>query len=78
MFDYGEKGNKERYGQPTPPQYDLSKFPTNLKLALFCGSLDVLGDPKDVHLLLQHLPVNMHQIVHYETGMRQNTLPDLI
>lgn len=42
-FDYGAKGNQQHYGQPTPPEYDVSKWPASLPIALFCGSLDYLG-----------------------------------
>jgi lysosomal acid lipase/cholesteryl ester hydrolase len=66
-FDYGAKGNQAHYGQPTPPQYDLSKFPTSLPTALFCGSVDYLADPTDVQILLQKLPVSPIY-VHYETS----------
>lgn len=65
-FDYGAKGNQAHYGQPTPPPYNLAKFPSTLPVALFCGSLDYLADPLDVQILLQNLPVNP-VYVHYET-----------
>eukprot|EP01089_Gocevia_fonbrunei_P006698 TRINITY_DN1755_c0_g1_i3.p1 TRINITY_DN1755_c0_g1~~TRINITY_DN1755_c0_g1_i3.p1 ORF type:complete len:149 (+),score=25.62 TRINITY_DN1755_c0_g1_i3:405-851(+) len=55
-FDYGHAGNMQHYGQSTPPQYDISKFPTNLPLALFTGGNDYLADPKDVAQLLAQLP----------------------
>jgi pimeloyl-ACP methyl ester carboxylesterase len=55
-FDYGAIGNRLHYGQATPPEYDLTKFPANLPTALFCGGDDYLADPKDVEILLQHIP----------------------
>jgi len=68
MFDFGAKENVIKYGTPYPPQYDLSKWPTSLPVALFAGSLDALGDPQDTQLLLQQLPVSATEIVHYETS----------
>lgn len=64
MYDYGDKGNMQHYNQSTPPKYDLTKFPTNLPTALFCGGEDYLADPKDVQHLLALLPVTPY--VHYE------------
>lgn len=49
-YDYGNKKNKDHYGKKgDPPLYDLSamKVPT----ALIAGSLDKLGDPRDVEWL---------------------------
>eukprot|EP01116_Phalansterium_solitarium_P013435 TRINITY_DN30799_c0_g1_i1.p1 TRINITY_DN30799_c0_g1~~TRINITY_DN30799_c0_g1_i1.p1 ORF type:complete len:385 (-),score=120.36 TRINITY_DN30799_c0_g1_i1:136-1290(-) len=54
-FDYGREGNMEHYGQPTPPAYDLTKFPTNLPVALFTGGHDYLADPTDVAKLISLL-----------------------
>ena len=44
-FDYGSTGNMANYGQSTPPIYDFSKVPG--PIALFTGTDDRLGDPKD-------------------------------
>jgi len=57
-YDYGKKGNIQHYDQPTPPEYDLTKFPTQteLPMALFAGGEDYLADPKDVERLLSLLP----------------------
>ena len=30
-YDYGEKGNVEEYGQPTPPLFDLKDYPINVR-----------------------------------------------
>jgi len=54
-YDYGSSVNLEKYGEKVPPEYDLSqaaKVPT----ALFIGSKDKLGDPKDVATLQPQLP----------------------
>jgi len=55
-MDWGEKENMKRYGQPTPPPYNLSKFPSTLPYALFTGGNDYLADAKDVAHLLSSLP----------------------
>jgi len=57
-YDYGKEGNIQHYDQPTPPEYDLTKFPTmeQLPMALFAGGQDYLADPKDVERLLSLLP----------------------
>jgi len=67
MFDYGTKGNIQHYNQPTPPQYELSNFPTQdeMPMALFAGGNDYLADPKDVQRLLSLLPSS--PLVHYES-----------
>mmetsp|Transcript_35515 Transcript_35515/g.54332 ORF Transcript_35515/g.54332 Transcript_35515/m.54332 type:complete len:452 (+) Transcript_35515:19-1374(+) len=41
-----KKKNKEKYGQDTPPEYDLSLL--DFPIAVFSGSKDLLADPKDV------------------------------
>jgi lysosomal acid lipase/cholesteryl ester hydrolase len=45
-FDYGKTENVKKYGQETPPDYDLSliKFP----VAIMSGDTDKMADPKDV------------------------------
>jgi len=63
-YDYGRAGNEKHYNQPTPPQYDLTKFPKTLPLALFSGGQDYLGDPRDFQFLLSQLPGT--PMVHYE------------
>jgi len=54
-FDYGHDGNMQHYNQPTPPAYDLAKFPTNLPTVLFTGGIDGLADPRDVKRLLSEI-----------------------
>ena len=57
MYDYkDEMRNLEEYGQPVPPQYNISKI--NLKtIALFRGTADYLSDPADQMILLSRLQV---------------------
>jgi len=55
-MDWGRTKNVEKYGQPTPPPYHLSNFPTTLDYALFTGSNDYLADPADVENLVSQLP----------------------
>jgi pimeloyl-ACP methyl ester carboxylesterase len=57
MFDYGTQGNIQHYNQPTPPQYELTNFPTSLPVAIFNGGDDYLADPDDVAILISMLPV---------------------
>jgi pimeloyl-ACP methyl ester carboxylesterase len=64
MYDYGYDGNIRHYNQPQPPKYDLSKFPSNLTVALFCGGNDYLADPTDVRRLISLLP--KAPLVHWE------------
>jgi len=65
MYDYGSAAeNIIHYNQSTPPTYDLTKMPTNLKLAMFMGGEDYLADPVDVDLLLSLLPFTPY--THYE------------
>ena len=35
-YDFGEEGNTERYGQPLPPTYDLSKVQRFLRRKVTC------------------------------------------
>ena len=45
-FDHGKKENLKRYGQKSPPDYDLSLI--NFPVAIFSGDGDKMADPKDV------------------------------
>lgn len=51
MYDHGSQKNKEIYGQPTPPVYDVSQV--NTPVTLFTGSHDWLADPYDVNTNLR-------------------------
>ena len=42
-FDWGAKTNFEKYGEYTPPSYDLKAL--NLPTALVSGTYDKLADP---------------------------------
>ena len=45
-YDHGEKENQARYGQKTPPSYDMSLI--DFPIAILSGSGDKLADPQDV------------------------------
>lgn len=45
-YDYGSQ-NQEVYGQPTPPEYDISKV--KIPTVIFYSENDWLADPQDVH-----------------------------
>uniref|UniRef100_A0A7N0RIS4 Lipase n=1 Tax=Kalanchoe fedtschenkoi TaxID=63787 RepID=A0A7N0RIS4_KALFE len=55
-FDYGAPGlNVERYGQPTPPVYEMASIPHEFPLYVSYGGQDQLSDPGDVQTLLDSL-----------------------
>jgi len=63
MYDYGNaERNLAKYNQTMPPSYKLSDM--NVPVALFTGGHDVLGDKKDVAILLDSLPTA--SIVHVQ------------
>jgi pimeloyl-ACP methyl ester carboxylesterase len=64
QFDYGKDGNMKQYGQPTPPDFDISDL--KVPVALFTGGHDDLADPKDVDRLLAVLPPKFVLQVHSE------------
>ncbi|XP_075540811.1 gastric triacylglycerol lipase-like isoform X2 [Dermacentor variabilis] len=53
-FDFGKTRNRVRYGQETPPVYNLSRVMA--PVALYWSSGDWLADPKDVSQLRDQLP----------------------
>lgn len=56
MYDYGNAvDNEKRYGQPTPPEYDITSIPTSLPQLLSYGGKDLLADLKDVGTLIDKL-----------------------
>jgi pimeloyl-ACP methyl ester carboxylesterase len=56
-YDWGtEEENSKRYGQSTPPLYELNKFVLNV--ALFTGTNDFLADPTDVQRMVKELPAS--------------------
>jgi len=64
QYDYGKDENMKQYGQPTPPDFDLSVL--KVPVALFTGGQDDLSDPKDVERLLSILPSQYVLQVHSE------------
>ena len=61
-FDYGAQENQKRYGQRTPPAYDLSLFP--MPIAIFHGSLDSSASPEEVNWLVNESGIPKELIVH--------------
>ncbi|XP_054167643.1 lysosomal acid lipase/cholesteryl ester hydrolase-like [Oppia nitens] len=57
-FNFGEPGNRVRYGQPVPPEYNLSSI-TSPNIALIYAASDWLNDPKDIAILKQTLKVKL-------------------
>ncbi|KAK6134975.1 hypothetical protein DH2020_031259 [Rehmannia glutinosa] len=56
MFDYGnEDDNNKHYGQPNPPEYNMTSIPNDLPLFLSYGGKDLLSDVKDVQTLIDTL-----------------------
>jgi len=53
-YDYGESGNEAKYGQKTPPEWNVSDFP-DVKLIIQSNGNDELVSPTDVKLLEQAL-----------------------
>ena len=60
-FDYGMKGNQERYGSVVPPLYDLSAI--DIQMIIASGSKDSLADPLDVNWLLTKSPLRVEELV---------------
>jgi len=52
-YDYGVEGNYEKYGQPTPPPYDLQQV--KAPVYLFWGPNDLVTTPEDVAWLATKL-----------------------
>jgi len=53
MYDFGRRQNVQKYGQDTPPQYDVSTI--SIPTYIFWGSSDWLADQKDVEGLIPKL-----------------------
>uniref|UniRef100_A0A1B0CJ10 Putative triglyceride lipase-cholesterol esterase n=1 Tax=Lutzomyia longipalpis TaxID=7200 RepID=A0A1B0CJ10_LUTLO len=53
-FDYGRSENEKRYGQHSPPRYNLTNIST--PVALIYATNDWLAGPQDVELLHKRLP----------------------
>lgn len=52
-FDFGYFGNKDAYGQPNPPAYQLANWPTDIPVAVFYGGKDELATPGDVEQMVR-------------------------
>ncbi|XP_064487818.1 gastric triacylglycerol lipase-like [Ornithodoros turicata] len=59
-YDYDREENLRRYGQETPPEYDLSK--TKVPVAALWSLTDRLSNPVDVRLMRRNTP---HMIMDY-------------
>eukprot|EP00741_Cyanophora_paradoxa_P005324 tig00000880_g5163.t1 len=55
-YDYGAKGNLEKYGAFSPPAYSLGAVPRSVPLAFFTGGRDWLADPEDAARTRAELP----------------------
>ena len=64
-FDYGEEENLKRYGQSTPPKYDLGNI--EHEVFMFSGTEDLLANAVDVQRLKDELK-NAHLNVYEKTG----------
>ena len=69
-YDYGKTENMQRYGQETPPEYDLSKI--KVKMAIFQGDVDRLSDVEDDAWLLDESQSGLrsdlvvyHEMLHF-------------
>jgi len=66
-MDWGTEENIKRYGQPTPPLYNLGSIPSSLPIALFTGGQDFLADAADVSRLTSELPKQPIKIWYQDT-----------
>ncbi|KAL1429425.1 hypothetical protein MTO96_002472 [Rhipicephalus appendiculatus] len=64
-FNYGEKKNKDLYGQADPPPYPLEKV--RVPFAIYQGEGDIFADPQDVQDLAERLQ---------EVLVRRKIMPD--
>lgn len=58
MYDYGWLRNLKRYGQLTPPKYNVSAM--TVPVAVYWAQNDWLADPTDVRALLLQLPNKLY------------------
>jgi len=66
-YDYGTDGNMQQYGQPSPPDYNVSNI--NVPVYLFFGTEDSLVDTRDSQTLLDNLKGSPHvQYKYYPAG----------
>ena len=67
-FDHGPEINKEKYGQDTPPDYDLQKI-KGCNIILVCGTNDLMASTLDYTWLRDELkPNNNIDFWEYELG----------
>lgn len=66
-FDYGTKGNMEKYGQEQPPAIDPSTI-SGINIAMIVGKYDLLGDVDDNRWLRDQLGSNVVYYKEYEQG----------
>ena len=77
-FDYGESGNLERYGSPTPPQFDLRSI-HGFPIATMTGELDLDGGERDERWLLDQITDVLvfsrtyEKFAHYDFLVAQDT-----
>ncbi|KAF6772794.1 Lysosomal acid lipase/cholesteryl ester hydrolase [Paragonimus kellicotti] len=64
QFDYGKKKNMEIYGQPTPPEYDLSNI--TVPTVVFSGGHDWLAVKKDILRLVDRLGKAVISYTHFD------------
>ncbi|CAM6120250.1 unnamed protein product [Calypogeia fissa] len=62
FYDMGADKNNKSYGQPTAPNYDLTKFPADLPMLYVTGGIDAIADPKDVAYSLSLLPSSNREV----------------
>lgn len=60
-YDHGVVANQIKYGQPHPPDYDLSRIRSK-SIVMFTAENDWLAAPEDVALLKSKLTVQPHRV----------------
>lgn len=53
-YDFGITKNREIYGRPHPPKYNLTNVQT--PVSIMVGPVDFLASPKDARILARQLP----------------------
>lgn len=64
MYDHGTAKNMLKYGQPTPPRYDIGRIRLPF-IILFRGDRDLLSDPKDQQRLLREMGTKPYLDFHF-------------
>jgi len=57
-YNFGTAGNMEKYGQATPPEYEIERI--TAPVAFYWGANDWLGSPADAYRLAERMP-NLHK-----------------